>query len=156
MRKHSASVFVSLASLHKGGNITGEIWLEVAGFAFPERRWSDFPVIILGWWLDALFKLWSGKKKRIECLCLFMDGPYGFEVSGEKDAYVLRCYRDPFDTRECEWEGAISLTNLLRQVLDAASIIIKECRRQGWATKDLEALESRWVYMDGVLNPQSV
>ena len=59
VRESPASVFVSPASLHEGGNITGEIWLEVAGFGFPDRRWSDFPVVILGWWLDALFELWS-------------------------------------------------------------------------------------------------
>jgi hypothetical protein len=153
MRETPASVFVSPASLHKGGNITGEIWLEIAGDVFPDKHWSDFPVIILSWWLDALFKLWSAKKKHGECL--FMDGPYSFEVSKEEDGFLLRCYSDAHSTKECEWEGPVDLAALLRQVLDAASTIIKECRRHGWATGDTEALESRWVYIDGVLNPQS-
>jgi hypothetical protein len=153
MRENPASVFVSSDSLHKGANVTGEIWLEVAGFDFPDERWSDFPVIILGWWLDALFKVWSGKEKQGECL--FMDGPYSFVVSKEKDGFVLRCFSDPHSTKECEWEGPVDLAALLRQVLDASSTVIRECRRRGWATADTEALESKWVYIDGVLNPQS-
>jgi hypothetical protein len=153
IRESSASVFVTPASLHKGGNITGEIWLEVAGFEFPEMHWSDFPVIILDWWLDALFKLWSEKKRRGECL--FMDGSYSFEVSKEEDAFVLRCFSDTHSTKKCEWEGVIDLTELLRQVLSTASVLLKECRGRGWTTADTEVLESKWVLMDGVLNPQS-
>jgi hypothetical protein len=152
MRENPALVFVSTASLHKGGNITGEIWIEVAGFEFPDKHWSDFPVIILGWWLDALFKLWSEKKRRGECL--FMDGPYSFEVSKEGEEFVLRCF-DTHTTKEREWEGKVDLTGLLQQVSDAAATIIKECRNRGWATADTEVLESKWVYIDGVLNPQS-
>jgi hypothetical protein len=149
----NASLCVNPASLYKGRNITGEIWLEVAGFDFPSKHWSDFPVIILGWWLDALFNIWAEKDMRGECL--FMDGPYSFEVSKEEGVFVLRCFRDPYSTRECEWEGAIDLAGLLRQVVNAAATIIKECRRLGWVTSDTEVLESRWVYVDGVLNPQS-
>jgi hypothetical protein len=153
MQENPAIVFVSPASLHKGGNITGEIWLEVAGFEFPGKNWSDFPVIILGWWLDALFKLWSERKKLGECL--FMDGSYSFEVSKEKDRFILRCYSDTHSMKECEWEGAVNPMGLLRQVLDAASTVIKECQKRGWATADTEVLESKWSYINGVLHPPS-
>ena len=140
-----ASVFVNPASLHKGRNITGEIWLEVVGFEFPDSHWNDFPVIVLGWWLDALFELWSEKKSRGECL--FMDGPYSFEVSKVKGAFVLRCLGDPHFARECKWEGVIDLAGLLRQTMDAAAVVIEECRRRGWATSDTEALESKWAHL---------
>jgi hypothetical protein len=152
---NEASIFVNPASLYMGGNITGEIWLEVEGFEFPVKRWSDFPVIILEWWLNALFEPWSGKEGQGECH--FMDGSYSFEVSKEQDAFVLRCYSDPhFPTRrKCEWEGAVDLSDLLRQVLGAASVVIRECQSRSWATPDTEALESRWVQLDGLLNPPS-
>src|SRR5262249_46865144 len=48
--------------------------------------------IILCWWLDALFKLWSEKKAQAECL--FMDGPYSYKVTREDRRHVLRCYHD--------------------------------------------------------------
>lgn len=152
-RENPALIFVSPASLHKGGNITGEIWLEVAGFEFPGRHWSDFPVIILGWWLDALFALWSGRRSRGECL--FMDGSYSFEVSKEGDSFVLRCFGDTHSAKEREWGGVIDLPGLLRQTLDAASTITEECRRRGWATSDTEALESQWVHINGVLSARA-
>lgn len=31
-----------------GGNVTGVIFLDLSGGAFPGKGWSDFPVIILG------------------------------------------------------------------------------------------------------------
>jgi hypothetical protein len=149
-RENPALVLVSPASLRKGGNITGEIWLEVAGFEFPDKRWSDFPVIILGWWLDALFGLWSERRGRAECL--FMDGSYSFEVSKEGDAFVLRCFGDTHSAKRREWEGAINLAGLLRQTLDAAAAVIEECGGRGWATADTEALVSKWVNINGALN----
>lgn len=153
MRENPVSIFVSSASLHKGRNITGEIWLEVAGIEFPGRHWSDFPVIILGWWLATLFNLWSEKKRHGDCL--FMDGPYSFEVSKGRGGFVMRCCSDTHSTKECEWEGVVNLTGLLRQVLDAASSVIQECQKRGWATPDTDVLESKWVDIYGVLNPQS-
>lgn len=151
VRENPVLVFVSPDSLHRGGNITGEIWLEVAGFEFPGRGWSDFPVIILGWWLGALFKLWSERRGRGECL--FMDGSYSFEVSKEGDAFVLRCFGDTHSAREREWEGVIDLPGLLRQTLDAASAVLKECRSRGWVTSDTEALEAKCAHVNGVLSP---
>lgn len=152
VRENPVSVFVSPDSLHRGGNITGEIWLEVAGFEFPCARWSDFPVIILGWWLDALFELWSGKCGR--GACLFMDGSYSFEVSKEGGAFILRCFGDTHSAKECEWEGVIGLPGLLRQTVDAAAAVLKECRGRGWVTSDTEALEAKCAHINGVLNPR--
>lgn len=153
MRENRASVLVRPASLHKGGNITGEIWLDVAGFEFPEKNWSDFPIIILDWWLDALFELWSEKKSRGECL--FMDGSYSFEVSKGHQGFVLRCFSDTHSSKECEWEGAVNPLWLLRQVLDAASTLLKECQTRGWVTTDTETLEAKWSHIYDVLHPQS-
>lgn len=44
---------------HQGDNVTGVIFLYVAGEAYPGKDWLDFPVIILGWWADALLRLES-------------------------------------------------------------------------------------------------
>ncbi len=146
------SVCVDADSLHKGNNITGGIWIEIASFQFPSGRWNDFPEIILCWWLDALFKLWSEKKAQAECL--FMDGPYSYKVTREDRRHVLRCYHDTLSGKETEWEGEIELDLLLKQVLMAASVIIQKCQNYGWKTHDTETLVSRFAHIDGLINPK--
>ena len=152
-QENGISVCVNPESLHKGHNITGDIWIEFLDFQFPSNNWSDFPEIILGWWLEALFKLWSGKKAHAGCS--FMDGPYSYKVTRENNRYVLRCYHDALIGEETEWEGEIDLDLLLKQVLKAASALMKECQKRGWTTPDTETLMSRLIYIDGVLNPES-
>ena len=152
-QENSISVCVDPQSLHKGHNVTGDIWIELIGFQFPSIHWSDFPEIVLGWWLEALFRLWTGKKAHAECL--FMDGPYSYKITREDSRHILRCYLDALSGKETEWEGEIDLDLLLRQALRAASAIIKECRERGWETPDTETLMSRFTYINGVLNPES-
>ncbi len=50
----------------QSGNVTGVIFLESQGRAFPERGWSDFPVIILGWWIDAWLQLEVPTRREVQ------------------------------------------------------------------------------------------
>ena len=151
---NSVSVCLNAESLSKGRNINGELWLEIAGFDFPGKYWSDFPEIILGWWLEALTKLWSERKRKANCS--FMDGPYYFIVERGECGHTLRCYRSRVNTEECQWEGEVNLEALLRQTLKAASLVLTECHKRGWETRETQALTSLWMNVDGVINPASV
>jgi hypothetical protein len=68
------------ATFRKGasGNITGQIAVELGGVAFPAADWSDFPVIVMGWWLEALHSLYA---QRRDCQTDFMDGPFHLKLS---------------------------------------------------------------------------
>ncbi|QQS45208.1 MAG: hypothetical protein IPM66_14745 [Acidobacteriota bacterium] len=151
--ENSILVCVDSESLHKSHNITGGIWIEIAGFHFPEINWSDFPEVILEWWQEALFELRAGKKAHAECL--FMDGPYLYKVIREDSRHVLRCYHNALSGKQAKWEGEIDLDILLRQVLKATSVILQECRHRGWKTRDTETLITSYTYIDGVVNPRS-
>ena len=56
------------------GTIAGEVWVEFGAIAFPEARWNDLVVTILGWWLTATVSLVSGWKRQ--ATIHFMDGPF--------------------------------------------------------------------------------
>lgn len=56
------------------GLVTGEIYFEEDGIFFPEKGWNDFPVIILGWWINNFLRFVKQNEKKFE-FC-FMDGPY--------------------------------------------------------------------------------
>src|SRR5437870_8693194 len=58
--------------LNTSGLVFGVIWIEVGGQKFPFNRWTDFPVIILGWWLQSLVDLLGHTKELVRCS--FMDG----------------------------------------------------------------------------------
>jgi len=56
------------------GTISGEIWCEFDGESFPEARWDDLIVVVLGWWLESLSTLISGRKLNVDVR--FLDGPF--------------------------------------------------------------------------------
>lgn len=62
---------VSTFRRDSNGPTTGAIWIRIAGRDFPEQGWSDFPLVIVGWWLAAVRELEAGALSRsLE----FMDG----------------------------------------------------------------------------------
>jgi hypothetical protein len=135
---------VNSESFQKRLNITGEIWLDLDGFSFPSKSWSDFPVIILSWWVDALALLRSEDRGEF----LFMDGPHHFEVMRNADRYLLRCFNHSHDTEECVWSNSINRDELFSSVLSSATTVVRECRERGWVTADTVALESKLNAVD--------
>jgi hypothetical protein len=139
-------VHVNLSTFEKRLNITGEIWLEVGDFSFPSQSWSDFPVIILSWWLDALDMLHTANSTTE---FLFMDGPYSFTVSRRNGECVLQCIEDPRGDKESLWQGVVNLNGLSSQVRSAATSGVQQCRRRGWTTPDTSSLESTVAALSG-------
>lgn len=114
-------------ALSSSGMITGEIFLEANGAFFPELRWSDFPVVILSWWLEALATVSAGAVVE----CRFMDGPFLFRVS-------------PLPDRMCRVELVggqsaplqLPLPQLQSSVRSAASAVLAACNSNGWRSQD--------------------
>jgi len=143
-----ADVLVRLnpSTFEKRRNITGEIWLQVGDFSFPAQEWTDFPVIILSWWLDALDTLHSTNGATE---FLFMDGPYSFTVSQRNGECILECIEDPRGDKESLWQGPVSLNGLASQVRGAAASVVQECHRLGWTTPDTSSLELKVAALGG-------
>ena len=70
---------IHLGPLEKqsGDKITANIYVLVAGNAFPEAGWNDFALVVLSWWYEGLVAAGLGRSKSITCS--FMDGPFSFE-----------------------------------------------------------------------------
>jgi len=107
----------------EGGNVTGVIFLELYDGAFPGRGWSDFPVIILGWWADALLQLEVPKRRAVQWQ--FMDGPHGVTLSkvaggASTDAFEFRLVHSA--------------------LLQAVERVIVHCDGQKMFSRDLETL----------------
>ena len=105
------------------GNVTGVIYIELASGAFPERGWSDFPVIVLGWWAEALCQL--EVPTRREVLWRFMDGPHRLTLT-KVDGDIS--------------SDALALAELQSSLLGAAERVVIYCEEHKMFSKDLETL----------------
>jgi hypothetical protein len=122
------SVVVDLSSIEqsKSGAITGRIHFRFGEVCFPESDWSDFPVVVLGWWLreanatDPTFRL--------------MDGPMAVHVEGRVSIAKL------LDRDLVVGESPVEMMNLARSIRRAAQCVLVRCNELGLVSSDLDNL----------------
>jgi hypothetical protein len=132
-------VVVEIASLRRSGkgNVTGQVFLRGPTGDFPERDWSDFPVVILAWWIEGLSDLLAGREQSFQGM--FMDGPF---------AFIVR--RGAGNSGRIEWGkrgatvgvGIVDIPALLGSAVAAGRLVSESCRERGWESRDLETLEA--------------
>jgi hypothetical protein len=127
----------------RSGAITGPVWLrhgrrDVPPTDFPEANWTDFPIVILGWWLEAL-----RSPRGAEVECSFMDGPFEFTVSGPMDTLArVCCFGRGIEAKVPVVEFFVPVRMLITSLLSAAASALAECDRRGWAGSDVEQLRA--------------
>jgi hypothetical protein len=137
----SFSVKLSPNELVKRWLVSGPIWLEMDGQAFPIEVWYDFPVVILGWWLSNLKPLVTNQS--MSCECPFMDGDYRFNVTVQKRGdWAVTFMRDELDGEKQLFEKKVDPQALIYEVVSAANKVVILCRRNGWESSDLTTLEN--------------
>lgn len=103
------------------GLITGEIYFKIDDYYFPERKWNDFFVIILGWWVHNYITAIRSNSYTLEFQ--FMDGPYSAKaVLIEKNLYEIRLLM-----RDVNNNTRIVTTNISQKELH--DMLIKACKR---------------------------
>jgi len=136
----SFSVHLDPASLHAStsGAITGRLHVKVGNRAFPEVEWSDFPVIVLGWWCNAVGLVASHAVTSVNLR--FMDGPLGMTLSepGEVGEARLTLWRDP--PRMQPVEALVSIRIVQREMLAASRVALEYCVQQSVESADTQTL----------------
>lgn len=107
----------------ESGNVTGVIHVDLESGAFPETGWSDFPVIILGWWAEALLQLETPTMREV--LWRFMDGPHSLTLT--KVTGVVP-------------SGGLTFGRVESEVLEAAQRVVAYCEQHKMVSRDLETL----------------
>jgi hypothetical protein len=107
----------------ESANVTGVIFLELQDKAFPQVGWSDFPVIILGWWIEAWLQFMTPERR--EAVWRFMDGPHYVTLIKEGNARST---------------GAFEFREVQSNLLEAAVRVIAHCQRHNMLSRDLETL----------------
>jgi hypothetical protein len=123
-----------------GRKVSGVISWSINGTHFPDALWSDFPVILLSWWVAEASKLRSGAVDETEFS--FMDGPFTVLVSKRGGAWGLQFVREGVagnvtTMATCE----VSPDEVIKELAAGGESLVRLCKERGWVTNDLETLE---------------
>jgi hypothetical protein len=130
-------ILVSPESMHKGDHsITGQCAVRAGGEAFPEQAWSDFVVVLLGWWLRALATAEAGETTELS----FMDGPYLVSVEPIDGGAARLEFVNERISGEVVKKATVSLKQALEACQLAASTVLDACHERGWSGPEVEEL----------------
>jgi len=133
----TVEVDASTLAMSSHGSITGVVAVRTDGAFFPAARWSDFPVVLLGWWFEPVSRILAGTSRVWECR--FMDGPLSVRLEQQHDdVWTLL----GLHSGRIEFSATVSCQAFVRSLLEAARQILRECRQRGWQSRDIEALDS--------------
>jgi hypothetical protein len=119
----------------RGPAIAG-IWLVTESGAFPAAGWSDFIVVVLGWWATALLKIIHDSSIREHVP--FMDGPHAVEVSLSSGMLHFRLI-----SRDCDvGTGEAALNPFASALISQSRKVLHACRLREWWSADAHTLES--------------
>jgi hypothetical protein len=116
------------------GLVWAEITLQVDGEYFPDPEWTDFIVVVLGWWCGALVEILRGAQGPIDVH--FMEGPYLAELRQLSGQSLRLTLVEDAVTRRVVREDDVDLAPLVQSVLSAADQILTECEQREWWSAD--------------------
>lgn len=109
----------------EGANVTGVIYVELESGAFPAKGWSDFPVILLSWWTEALLQLEVPARREVQWR--FMGGMHNLTLTKAEKAPA---------------HGAVELARVKSSLCEAAESVVSYCEEHKLVTKDWETLRA--------------
>jgi hypothetical protein len=119
--------------IKNGGELLFEIAWENQGLYYPMISWSDFGVVILGWWVNGVSSVIKNKENVFELS--FMDGPYSLKM--EIDWLTQQVIMSSEDER---FHAKSSITEVKQQLLNAIKLIDLELSTHNILTNDREYL----------------
>jgi hypothetical protein len=140
MKTIALKIDAKYAGRSQAGLVWARLYLDFGDRAFPDPQWTDFVVVVLTWWVNALTALLRGTSQRQEVM--FMEGPFTVVIDvTASGAWRLTCVERGLRrvTRE---QGAIEPKELLSSAASCADMALALCQANGWWSSDAEALES--------------
>ncbi len=123
------------------GSIIGPLVVRAGNVVFPEPGWHDFPVVVLGWWLEKSTRLTAHGIGEF----LFMDGPFFFTVHTNRRTEARVCFQE----RRVAGNYAIAeattpVASVVSAIESAARDVFLTCQTREWDNRDVERLR-QWL-----------
>jgi len=130
------------ATVSKGahGTITGVVAIRLGDICFPDSRWNDFIVVVLGWWARQAAALRAGDPAKLD----FMDGPYSVVARPVNGVSRLECLRGTGDEAAVLDQREVPTSDLVAAIMRASREMLELCEQNGWETSDTETLR-KWT-----------
>ncbi|OCG74006.1 hypothetical protein [Gilliamella sp. Occ4-3] len=119
--------------------IFSEIYFQIGNIFFPDKKWDDFTVIILNWWLREACKIKKNNiaKKNNVAHFSFMDGPFYFEVHFVGETCNIEFIDNRYDKKEVVYSGKIECTYLFNLLKKNANLLIRNIPSEAEKLKDV-------------------
>lgn len=149
---HPTHLVTDLSSLRvrSSGPAIAGVWLTFGESAFPAQGWTDFIVVILGWWADELVQIIMGKKSHAQMR--FMDGPFMVEVSLAESGLLSCKMKDDSTEGGVVAVGEASLKQCLAEMTKQSRLVLQECESRTWWSTEADYLAERLQYLDREVN----
>lgn len=120
----------------KSGQITGILFLRINNLIFPEERWNDFIVVVLGFWVSEVLKNWN-----LDILgnFLFMDGPLRFQITKIGNKAELT----GFNNEKLILHEEIDYSCFKNSLIDIAFKVVRITEGKKWESKDIDFLKDQ-------------
>lgn len=118
--------------------IFSEIYFQIGSVFFPEEKWDDFSVVVLGWWLQEACCIKPGRRSIFR----FMDGPYYFEVCLIDDSCDIDFISDRYNKKEIVFSNRMKFKDFLGLLTKSANLVIRELPTEVNELKDVLELKN--------------
>ncbi|MGZ6176562.1 MAG: hypothetical protein ACXWNB_12060 [Candidatus Binataceae bacterium] len=97
------------------GLVFAGVGVRIGDFVFPDEKWTDFVIVILSWWAEAVMGLLHGSERTAELR--FMEGPYVAELrAGGGPSWRVSFVEDRLK-RRVVYETDIERTSFAQSIL---------------------------------------
>jgi len=121
-------------------DVSGQVWLSLAGHPFPGMGWWDSAAVVLTWWAEATTRLVElGEASDL----LFMEGPFAAELTPlpAGGVQVRGTERTSRGSRP-RAETITSESTLLAEMRSACNRVLAFCSDQGVESDDVRLLRA--------------
>lgn len=120
-------------------SFTGPLAVRFGSTWFPEKSWTDFPIVVIGWWLDACESLKSGN----DAVFHFMDGPFQFNARQVGNGRIaLESVERHGDDSSRIAQTTVPASLVIQTIVSAAREILAACKRKKWSDSDILQLQA--------------
>ena len=123
--------------------IVGVISFNLSGYYFPSEKWYDFPVHLLGWWLNDLLIAIDENLNTIDMT--FMDGPFKLRINCRTDeTWEVICIERSVEKEMRGYSTEIDAYEFVRCLIKKSGVVVRYCDRLGWENDDVTFLKARY------------
>jgi hypothetical protein len=125
-----------------------EITWEHDRVEYPMKNWSDFGLVVLGWWIAIALKFFKGDDRGE---FLFMDGPYSVTAKYNRETGELELSPKGLDVI---WK--VQYIDFVKMLIDAVQRVDGELAKRGIGEKERLVIEKYSAILKGCLVEQKI